>query len=365
MNRTLIPALFAALLLAGCGKTEEAKRGPPPALVTVAQAQLRSMQVGEEVVGAVDPTTVPTVSAEVPGRVLQVLADVGDPVKAGQVLAILDDQDISNSERAARSEVKRLEALAANQQRLTERYRELVKKNFISPLKMDETESQLTAQREQLAGAEAQLANASRRLAKTRIVAPISGRVEQRMVSKGDYVDIGKPVFQLAAVENLRVRLPFPETLVNRIRPGLTIILTTPTAPDKAVRGRVEEIRPLIGASNRAFEAVVGIANPGDWKPGASVNGRVIIEEHPNAVVVPETSVVLRPAGKVVYVIKDRQALQRVVQTGVKQDGHIEILSGLAAGETIAVDGAGFLTDKAPVNVQNGRSAGKPAEQTK
>ncbi len=104
--------------------------------------------------GAVDPTAVPTVSAEVPGRVLQVLVDVGDPVKAGQVLAILDDQDVSNAERAARSEVKRLEALVANQQRLTERYRELVKKNFISPLKMDETESQLTAVREQLTGAE-------------------------------------------------------------------------------------------------------------------------------------------------------------------------------------------------------------------
>ena len=62
-------------------------------------------------------------------------------------------------------------------------------------------------------------------------------------------------------------------------------------------------------------------------------------------------SVVLRPAGKVVYVINDGKALQRVVTTGIKQAGFIEILGGLAAGEHVVVDGAGFLTDQAPVRV--------------
>jgi hypothetical protein len=72
---------------------------------------------------------------------------------------------------------------------------------------------------------------------------------------------------------------------------------------------------------------------------------------------VPEQSVVLRPAGKVVYVVADNRAAQRVVQTGLKQDGLQEVVSGLARGELIATDGAGFLSDGAAVTLATSRSA--------
>jgi len=104
----------------------------------------------------------------------------------------------------------------------------------------------------------------------------------------------------------------------------------------------------MVGA-NRAMEVIVDVPNPGDWKPGASVNGALVVAEHPQAVVVPEVSLVIRPAGEVVYVINNNKAEQRVVRSGIRQDGYVEILSGLELGETIAVDGASFLTDKAPV----------------
>lgn len=354
--------ICCGLLLAACGKKpEEAKKGPPPALITVAQAQIRSMQIREESVGVVDTLAAPTVSAEVAARVAQVLVDVGDPVKKGQLLAVLDTQDLANSRQAAAAEVARVEALLANQQRTTERYRELIKQKFIAPLKLDEAESQLAALRAQLAAAQAQAANAASNLSKARITAPVSGRVDQRMVSAGDFVSVGKPMFELVTAEKLRVRLPFPESVAGSIRPGLAVYLSTPAVPDQTVQGKVEEIRPMIGASNRAFEAIVAVDNPGNWKPGASVNGAVVVAEHPRAVVVPETSVVLRPAGKVVYLIKDQRAVQRIVQTGLRRDGYTEILSGLGAGETVALDGAGFLTDKAAVKLQNGGSADKPS----
>jgi hypothetical protein len=77
----------------------------------------------------------------------------------------------------------------------------------------------------------------------------------------------------------------------------------------------------------------------------------VVTGRKENAVVVPEQSVVLRPAGKVVYLVQDGKAVQRVVETGVRKDGRIEIVSGLAGGETVAADGAGFLTNNAPVAI--------------
>ena len=365
MTRISLLALALCLALPGCAKKpeEQKKSGPPAAIISVAPAQARAMQVLEQSVGEADSHAAPMVAAEVAGRITRVFVEAGDAVKAGQALAQIEPLDFANNRQTAQAEVKRLEALVDNQRKLTERYRNLVAKNFISPTKMEETESQLVALKEQLEGARAQRGNAESNLARTRIAAPIAGRVDSRLIAAGDYVKVGSPLFQLATVEKLRVRLPFPETVAARIRPGLPVSLTTPTAPGKAVQGKVQELRPMVGTSNRAFEAIIEIVNPGDWKPGASVNGAVVIEEHAQAVAVPEVSVVLRPAGKVVYVVENGKAMQRIVATGVTQGGLVEILSGLAAGETVAVDGAGFLTDKAAVMVkQPGAGQGKPAK---
>jgi hypothetical protein len=84
---------------------------------------------------------------------------------------------------------------------------------------------------------------------------------------------------------------------------------------------------------------------------GGTVNAEVITATRPEALVVPEQSVVLRPAGKVVYVVADGRARQRPVETGYRRDGLVEIERGLSAGDVVAVEGAGFLTDGAPVTV--------------
>jgi hypothetical protein len=107
----------------------------------------------------------------------------------------------------------------------------------------------------------------------------------------------------------------------------------------------------VVGDVNRAVNVIVRLKGFDAWSPGSTVNGSVLVEVRKGVVTVPEISVILRPAGKVVYVVKDGQALQRVVATGVKQGGVIEIVSGVSAGEQVVVDGAGFLTDQAPVRV--------------
>lgn len=349
--RALLAALMLGTALMGCGEKEEvAPKGPPPALITSAQAQSRDLEIVEEAVGEADSATAPKVAAEVAGRVIRVHVEVGDAVKRGQVLAELDAADFH-------ADAKRLEAQAVTQRRLTERYRDLARQNFISSAKLEEMEALNVAAQEQYT-------RAAKNLARTRLVAPVAGRVEARYVSQGDWIDLGKPAFQLATSERLRIRLPFPETAAARIRSGQAVHLTTPSAPDKPFTGRVTEVRSLVGSGSRSFDAIVEVDNPGEWKPGASVNGRVVIETHAGAVMVPEQSVVLRPAGTVVYVIANGKAAQRVVRTGIKERGQIEVLEGLAAGETVAVDGAGFLTDGAAVSPQSPAGA-QPAGAAK
>lgn len=337
----LIPCLLGAtLLLPGCGsKPEEQKKsGPPAAIITVAKAETQDVPVIERSVGEADSSTAPKVAAEVAGRITKVLVEIGDPVKKGQLLAEIDPTDFS-------ADAKRQEAQALTQQKLTDRYRELAKKGFISPTQLESVEAQNVAAREQAV-------RAAKNLARTRFVSPVDGRVDNRFVSVGDWIDLGKPAFQLSTSENLRVRLPFPESATSRIKVGQAVKLTTPTAPGKSIDGKIEQLQPMVGSTSRSFDAIVAVKNPGDWRPGSSVNGEVVIEAHQGAVTIPEQSVVLRPAGTVAYVVEGGKAVQRVVKTGVKQSGYMEILEGIRAGEEVAVDGAGFLTDKAAVAVK-------------
>ena len=186
-------------------------------------------------------------------------------------------------------------------------------------------------------------------------MAPIDGEIESQVVAAGDYVKVGDPLFTLVGMSRLRAHLLFPESAANRIRPGLKVRLDSPAAPGKFVETRIDEIKPTVNAGNRALDAIVRFDGAdGAFRGGGSVNARVVLSVRENALMVPEQAVVLRPAGKVVYVVKDRRAAQRVVETGLRQDGWQEVTKGLAPGEMIATDGAGFLSDGAAVMLPDG-----------
>ena len=111
------------------------------------------------------------------------------------------------------------------------------------------------------------------------------------------------------------------------------------------------------GSVNRALMVIAEIENPGAWRPEATVSADVIVGTRHGAVVVPFMALVERPAGTVVYVLNDAAAAtvsERVVEPGARQNGMIEILSGLEAGLTVVKDGASYLTDGALVEVRGG-----------
>jgi RND family efflux transporter MFP subunit len=128
--------------------------------------------------------------------------------------------------------------------------------------------------------------------------------------------------------------------------------LESPAAPGKTIETRIEDLKPTVNAGNRALDAIVRFeAADRAFRGGGSVNARVVIGVRRDALMVPEQSIVLRPAGKVVYVVRNQRVEQRVVETGLKQDGLQEVVKGLATGELIATDGAGFLSDGAAVTL--------------
>lgn len=353
---SLILALVAtSLLFVGCSKKIKEKNSTSTlaTVITVTQPQRHMVEVLEETVGSLESIADPTIVAEVPGRIEKIFVHPGDTVTKGQIMATLDSHDLSLSKQSSIADVKRLQTLLANQQRTTNRYRDLLKDKYVSQSNLEEAISQEAVLNQQLSAAKAQLELTTRSVDKTRLYAPVNARVESQLVSEGGFVKAGDPVFQIVTTSILRAHLPFPESTAPILKPGTRVRMSTPTSPNDIIEGMIKEIKPMTGA-NRSLDAIVEIENKGTWKPGSSVTAQVIVVNRANAVMVPEQSVVLRPAGAVVYTIHDNIATQKIVQTGVSHGGMIEIISGLSDNETIAVDGAGFLSDRAQVKTQKG-----------
>lgn len=361
MRRAALP-LLAAALLAACSEKPVEKKGPPPTLITTVQAKAMPLDLAERTLGTLEAVMDPRIAAEVAGRVLAMPARNGQSVKKGELLARIDPSDAGNQAAADGSEVARLEALLAQQDRLLARQTELVQKNFISRNALDDIAAQRDALKNQLASARARSAISRYSLDKTRVVAPFDGVIEVQVASAGDYVKVGDPLFRLVSNSRLHANLPFPEAAGSRLKPGMAVRLTSPLYPGTTIEGVVEDIRPTVLEGSRAVEAIARVDNPGPLKAGGSVDASVLTGRKESAVLVPEQAVVLRPAGKVVYLVADGKASQRVVEVGGKQGGLVEVVRGLAGGETLALDGAGFLSDGAPVAVREPAAGSKPAK---
>jgi membrane fusion protein, multidrug efflux system len=350
-----------AYFFAGDGRAarkaeKSATKGPQAVLITAAVVQPRTLEVYEEVLGTIENVIDPTVGAEVAGRVTRVAGFAGKKVAKGDVIAEIDAADFQIQARADQAEIGRLTSLLEQQERVVERNKKLVGQGFISQNAIDDAITQRNALRQQLAAARARADQTSRGLTKSRVVAPVDGEIETQIVAVGDFVKVGDPLFRMVGMQEMRVHLLLPEAAATRIKPGLKVVLSPPAAPEQLLEARIDEIKPTLGVNNRAIDAIVKISGAGAlFRGGGTVNARIVTASHEGALMVPEQSVVLRPAGKVVYALEGNIARQRIVETGMRQDGLQQILKGLAAGESVAADGAGFLTDGAAVTVRSGK----------
>ena len=148
------------------------------------------------------------------------------------------------------------------------------------------------------------------------------------------------------------VRLPFPIEIARRLRPGQAITVTN-FSDNRSATGYIRQILPALNTLTQTTEVIVEVRNPGAWRPAGSVRGEVVLGVRRNALVVPEQAVVLRPAGSVVYVPEGEIVRERGVTQGIRRNGEVEIVAGLKAGEVVAMDGAGLLSEGARIKLRD------------
>jgi membrane fusion protein, multidrug efflux system len=327
----------------GKGPTKGGPGGPVPVEVVV----LKPTRVLEEItaVGSLRSNQSVLLRTEVTGRVASLGFRDGQPVKRGQVLIGLD-ASLNEAEVAqARAEL----ALAQSNLKRTA---DLASKNFVSGSAQEQAESNVAVLQAKLQLAEA-------RLSKMRVTAPFDGVVGIRTVNIGDVVKDGTDIVNVEDIATLKVDFRVPERYFTQLKVGQLMEVSTDALPGARYQGKVEAINPKLDANGRSLEVRAALSNSdGRLRPGMFARVRVVIGDRPEAFMVPEEAIV--PQGESFFVFRavDGKAQRVPVRLGVRQDGQVELLDNVKAGDRIITAGIRVQRDGQLVRVLNESGGG-------
>lgn len=340
----------SATMIAGCHSGETKL----PVAVQTVQAQVvesRQQQVPLIVrsTGTVHARETATVSAQVMGRIQQVLVREGDRVNAGQTLVVLDGAALQASAdqaqeafKAAQSEQAAAQTDAQLAASTLERYRQLQAEKSVSPQEMDEvarraeaSSARLEAARAQTGAAQAQENGARTMLSYTRLLAPFSGIVTARMADPGTMASPGAPLLQVDQAGALQLQATVDESAIASIHKGMKAQVAIESAGSTSITGTVTEIVPAADPASHSF--LIKIDLPSSSQLRAGMYGTVEFANGTRqAILIPRSAVVPHGSLATVYVLDGQGIAQlRYLTLGAAQGNFVEVLSGLSSGEKL------------------------------
>lgn len=388
MQRRYIPwvvLLLFLLVLTGC-KPAAKEEGPKPVAVEVVKVARGSVQTFTLLSGRVEAQLEVPVPAKLPAQVTAVHAEVGQAVKAGQVLVELDKKDVLEQVRqaeaglrvaeaglppasgessaaasaraaleSAQADLKRVEHLkeqgAASEQMLEQarvraagaaaQYQGVLDQEKMARARYEQAQAALELAR-------SQLANAS-------ITAPVSGLVASLPVTVGQTVNPGIPVATIVNMDKVKIKLNVTEKDVGHLLPGQEVKVRITSLSDKEVTGKLTALAPAADPRTHTFPAEVTLDNDGHTiKPGMFAEVELRTAALTGVLAVPREAVVTQGSKQIAYVVKDGKAYLREVGVGLVNDHLLQVTAGLKEGELLVVKGQQYLSDASPVTVVSG-----------
>lgn len=274
---------------------------------------------------------------EVAGRVEAIHFTEGRTVERGAVLVSLNDDDLQARLQQAQFRLKLAQDRAARQQSLLE-------KGGVSQEELEATQNEVN-----VLEAEEQLIRVQ--IEKMKIRAPFSGVVGLRGVSEGSYLSSATPVATLKDLDPVKVEFSIPERFAQRVALGDEIVFRV-EGLDQPFRGAIYALEPQIDQATRTLRLRARSDNPGGrLLPGAFADIELIFEEINDAVTVPSIAVIPELGGKKVYIVENGMAASRQVETGIRTEDRVQIIHGLAPGDTVIVTGIQQLRAGLPVRL--------------
>lgn len=352
MRTFFLLALFCAGIT-GCQKTEDTAVAPkttPAPAVSVARAEYSLVQAGLAASGPIAAREEMQLGSEVGGaRVLRVLAEVGDTVKAGQALIELDHRLLDSDLGQAQASVVEAQAAEGLARANLRRGQALAQSQMISRSALDELQAAVQAASARSGSARAAQDSIALRRSFATVRAPAGGIVSRRSVEAGQIVTAGTELIRIIRGGALEWRAELGAAELGRVDVGMSIAF--PAYPSE--KGRVRAVAPGVSSATRTGTVYVELAPDTRLAMGAFVEGRVLTTAT-RALTVPEAAVVQRDGFATVFVLKDGKALRRRVATEGTRAGRTTITEGLQEGEEVVARGAGFLSDGDAVRVTTG-----------
>jgi membrane fusion protein (multidrug efflux system) len=271
------------------------------------------------------------------GRIREIRFQAGDRVKAGQVLAELDDE-------IERADLAQAEAALTQARLALQRAEKLQSKKHVPVAMVEDLTSKA-------ATAAAAVDRAKRRLADRSIRAPFPGVVGIRRVDVGARVDDETVIATLDDLAEIEIEFSVPEQFYSRVTAGQSTRATSASFPGRSFQGKVALVDSRIDPTSRSFKVRVAVPNPDLVLPAGMFMHVQLTLETREGLAVPEEAIVTEAGAAYVFVVADGKAHRRKVGVGRRDVGLVEISNGLALGEEVVVKGLASLREGTPVSV--------------
>lgn len=358
MHRGTWALAFAAAVAAGCGAEGDAAEEVAPTVVNVGPENVaivvrQQIETGPVISGSLRAENQSTVRAETGGTVVQVFAEQGTAVARGAVLARIEGVAAEQALLSAQAAVRSAERNTEVAEREAERAARLVEAGALADRDLENARNGVGAAQAQLAGARAQLAAASKQVDNTVVRSPIAGIVSERPVNAGDVVSPGTALFTVVDPGAMELEASVPSDQLGSVRVGSPVSFTVSGYPGRQFTGRIERISPAADPITRQVPIYVSIPNAeGALVSGLFAQGRVAASAR-ETLVAPAAGVDQSGVSPTVLRLKGGVAERVPVQVGISDPDseRVEIVSGVAAGDTLLTGAAMGIAPKTPIRV--------------
>ncbi len=354
---------IASLIFTGGGKSVRMAR--PPVAVEIDSVLVGSIPDARQLTGTVYPQYQYIIAPKVTGRILQIRKRIGDRVRRGELIAVIDDAEYQQAAIEAEANLKIAQASLSESQsqfelagQEKERAEQLQAKGIASPSELDAAVTNFSAQKSRYELAQAQveqreaaLKSAQIRLSYTRLTASKPGFVGERFVDEGALLAPNAAVVSVVGIDSVIVRTTVIERDYVRIQIGQKTSVTVDAFASRRFPGVVSRIAPMLQEASRVAQMEVEVRNDSLLlKPGMFARVEVITAEKENAQIVPAVAVVNRSGESGVFTVnrEERMAHYVPVKTGIVTPERVEILSPPLSGLIVTL-GQHLLDDGSPV----------------
>jgi len=356
-----LPMTF--LFLWGCGSKESVSvETPSKSQTSVSEERLveafevlpKPLSYTLSAVGSLKTPESVTISPKKAGIINKIFVKEGDRVRKGQVLVQLDDVDARLQVERAEAKVQEAEAFVENNRNTITRYQKLLETMVIPQQTYDDLVLKIKVDEAKLALSKVELNLAKQNLIDHRIVSPIEGIVSLKIASLGEHVNVAPKdeILTIVQMDPLELEFYVPENWMGKVQLRSNIQFTVKAFSEEKFSAALQFISPTADPFTRNVKMKAVVQNPHHrLKPGFFAEVAVQTGGNPNALVIPESTLLSQEGRFFIFVVQDGIAHRKEVETGLRFEGKVEILKGIQKGEKVVTVGHEQLSEGVKVKI--------------